>query len=118
MPPAVTEKSPNGQPFWTSWDGGDQTTGRITSSAIAVPANHCLVLPALHGPSIDDLRIQILNAADSRPLETIPLKAGETGWKFWQIPLDPRVAQVRVVADDNGAGWGQWIAVASPSQCR
>jgi hypothetical protein len=35
-------------------------------------------------------------------------------WAAWKVPLPRREMEVEIVADDQGSGWGQWMAVGMP----
>lgn len=118
LPPLVTAENGPGGGFWSSWAGADQSTGQLTSSAIETGPNHCLILSTLHGPSIQGLALRVEDAASSRVLETVPLRGGETRWKFWRVPIEPSVARVKIVGEDKGTGWGQWLAFGLPARCR
>lgn len=118
LPPSVTEINPVTRTFWSSWNGGDQSTGRMTSSIIGVPANGCLALLIIHGPSIGGLTVRVIDPGTSRELGLVPIRGGESGWKFWRIPLNSKQPTIRIVAEDSGTHVGEWLAIAPPFQCR
>lgn len=118
LPPLINIPNPMGGSFWSSWNGSDQTTGTISSSPISVPPTHCMVLLVLHGPSINGLHVRVSYPAGAAAPEEIPLRTDETEWKFWRIPLQSQAAQVQITGEDNGKGWGQWLALASPRDCK
>ena len=118
LPPGVTEINSVAKTFWSSWNGADQNTGRVTSSGIGVPANGCLALSIIHGPSIGGLTVRVIDAGTSRELGSVPMRGGESGWRFWRIPLSSNAPKVRIVAEDNGTHHGEWLAIAPPLECR
>ncbi len=118
LPPSITEINPITKSFWSSWNAGDQSTGRITSSDIGVPANGCLALSVIHGPSTGGLTVRVIDPRTSQELGLIPLRGGESGWKFWRVPLSSQPPAVRIVAEDSGTHAGEWLAIAPPLECR
>lgn len=118
LPPHVDEPNPATNVFWSSWNSTDASTGKLTSSVIAVPPNHCLALSVLHGPSTDGLSVKIVDEKTDKTAEIVPLRGGDTSWNFWRIPLEPETVKIRILASDGGADWGQWAAIASPWECK
>lgn len=118
LPPGAVAGTGTQGSFWSSWNGSDASTGQITSSAIPVPANHCLILPVLHGPSVQGLSAEITNAETNQTVEMIPMQNGETQWKLWRLPIDSKVTSIKILGRDAGAAWGQWLAIGTPQQCR
>lgn len=116
--PEGTFGTPPSTAVYASWTGRDQNTGRIVSSSFRTPANGCIILPVLHGPVVAGLSLQIFDADTNKVIALAPLQDGDTAWEFWRIPIKPAVTHLRVIGDDEGRGWGQWLAVAGPSECR
>ncbi len=103
--------------IYGSWSGSDANTGKITSSAFPVPPGGCLILPILHGSSIEGLAAEIGNADTGQLLVSVPMQNGDVAWEFWKISFDKSSRRLRVTIQDQGSGWGQWLAVAQPSAC-
>lgn len=105
-------------PVFGSWSGDDANTGRLTSSVFAPPADGCLVLPVLQGPRGGNLSASIVNPQNNQAVAQVRFDNGPNAWKFWEMRIPSAVTQVRIIADDRGKGWGEWLAIASPSKCR
>ncbi len=117
LPPGRYWDPPAG-PIYASWGGHDENTGRIASSIFPVPANSCIVLPVLHGPSVDGLFVDIVDADTGKGIASTPMQDGECQWQFWRVPITTTVKHARVIAQDQGRGWGQWLAMGGPRQCQ
>jgi hypothetical protein len=104
--------------FYASWSGSDRNTGHITSSNFSAPANSCIVLPVLHGPSVSGLSLEIIDADTNRVLEAAPMQDADIHWRFWSFSVVPTAKRLRISAEDQGQDSGQWLAVGQPSECR
>jgi hypothetical protein len=106
---------PRGTIYGTS-SREDTKTGQITSAPFETP-NGCLVLPVSHGPNVEGLSMQVIDADDGQTLQSIPLQNGDWGWRYWQIKLTSATRRIRIVGKEEGHAWGEWLALATPSQC-
>jgi hypothetical protein len=104
--------------FYGSWSGTDRNTGQIISSKFAAPANGCIVVPVLHGPSVAGLSVEIRDADTNGVLAVAPMQDTDIHWRFWRFSLPPSATHLRITAEDQGPDWGEWLAVGQPSQCR
>jgi hypothetical protein len=109
--------SPRG-PVYSTWNGSDGNTEHITSSAFDVPSDGCIVLPVLHGPSVDGLAVNVWDAEGKHIIGTVPMRDSDQQWRFWRMLLEARITRLRITVDDEGRGWGQWVAIGQPSRCR
>jgi hypothetical protein len=103
--------------IYGSWSGSGDKTGSIHSKPFAVPADHCLVLPVLHGTETYGQSVMLLDADTQQPLATLPMLDGRAFWDRWRIPIPASVQNLSVVATDEGAGPDEWLSVASPERC-
>lgn len=103
--------------FYSSWAGSDANTGRIVSSVFDAPASGCLILPVLQGPRAGGLAADIVNAENGRVLSSIPFQNAVKTWAFWRLPVGGSVRKLRIVAEDRGTNWGEWLAVGNPLLC-
>lgn len=103
--------------IYTSWKKSDRNTGEIMSSPIAVPVDSCLVIPVLHGENVHGLSVRIVNAESGHAVRTIPMQNGDIDWRYWRVTLDKPVTHVRIVAEDQGRDWGEWLDVSTPYEC-
>jgi hypothetical protein len=102
---------------YSSWQGHDEHTGQIVAEFRA-PANACIVLPVLHGPSIGGASARLLDADSGVVLADLPFRDRDVLWSLWRVPLNSNVKRLRFVATDDGRDWGQWLAVSAPMQCK
>ncbi len=117
-PPPSRFDAPPPNPIYSSWSGNDANTGQMVSSIFPAPANRCMILPVLHGPSVEGQSAQIEDADTGKLVESIPMQDADLQWEFWRVPLDVGVKRLRVSARDQGRNYGQWTALGSPSECR
>ena len=107
---------PRGTVYGT-WTRYDRNTGELTSSAFDAPSTGCLLIPVSHGMYIHGLSLDLVAASDGRMVETIPMQDGDVGWQFWRLGLQAPPPRLRIVARDQGSGWDEWLALATPSAC-
>jgi hypothetical protein len=105
------------QPFYSTW-GDDTRTGRITSSVFSAPANACVILPELQGPRADHLFAGIVDSDTNQVIAEARFQNTAKAWTFWRFPLPDSAKRLRIVAEDNGRAWGEWLAIGNPSLCR
>ncbi len=117
FPVVISGELPAG-PIYSSWGGSDRDTGQWQSSVFSIPANHCIILPVLHGPRVDGLSVTLTDDKSSQVIATAPMEDDATRWSFWRIAIPPATERVRVTASDTGTAWGQWAAIAGPDECR
>lgn len=116
--PAIPRRnSPHGL-IYSTWNGADANTGKITSSAFDVPADGCVILPVLHGPSVDGLAVNVWDAQGNRLMGAVQMLDGDQEWNYWRLHLPANVKRMFVSASDQGRSWGQWVAIGQPSRCR
>jgi hypothetical protein len=108
--------TPPGQVLYGSYSGSDANQGTLTSAPFEAAGQGCVVVPVAHGPSITGQSVRLVEDGSGKTVATIPLD--ENGfWQYWLIDL-PEAAKLRIVAEDKGAQWGQWVAVGEPHECR
>jgi len=104
--------------IYGSWSGADDKTGTMHSAPFAAPADGCLVLPVLPGTSSYGQSVQVRDADSSQVIADIPFLDGRTLWQRWRIPIPASTRKAAIFANDEGTGQNQWVAVASPEQCK
>jgi len=117
LPQLLVHNTPPG-PIYSTWNGDDGNQGQIDSSDFAVPASGCFILPVLHGPSTDGLSVEIINAETAQTVAAAPMQDYVKWWSYWRFHAGSNVQKVRVSVQDHGSGWGQWIAIGQPYECR
>lgn len=103
--------------FLSSWNGSDSSTSTLSSSSFTAPANGCAIWPILHGPSVGGLAAKLMDAQTGEVLAEAPLRDQDTKWSYWRLSLPGTSRRVKIVARDEGMKWGQWLAIAAPSEC-
>lgn len=106
------------EPFYASWSGGDRNTGRLTSSVFAAPTNGCLIFPVLQGPADGGLTANVVDADTNQAIVSVPFQNTPHQWVFWRLPVTPAAKRLRIVAEDAGKDWGEWLAIGNPSECK
>jgi hypothetical protein len=114
---SVTSFTPAGEIYGT-WHGSDSNIGTISSSNFAVPAAGCIIIPVLHGPSTARLSVELLDGDTNTVIEKMPMQDEDVQWEFWRVPIVGQARRLRLLARDQGKGFGQWLAVAAPAECR
>lgn len=109
------DPAPSG--YYGSWSGSDAKTGSIVSSVFSTPANACIVLPVLQGPRDGGLSVKVTDADTGRILMVVPFQNGNKNWSYWRIPVDSSTSRLKIMAEDHGKDWGEWLAIASPHLC-
>jgi hypothetical protein len=104
-------------PIYNSWSGNDAHVGRIASSTFSAPNQGCLILPVLQGYHSGALSTELINADTNELVTRIPFQDTSKAWIFWRISFPPSIKHLRIVAEDNGRNWGEWIALGGPSSC-
>ena len=105
-------------PVHSTYGGSDAAAGLIKSAVFERPKDGCLILPVFTGPVVNRLSAHLEDAATGIILEDLPLRNSRSQWHFWQVKVEPANETLRLVAEDEGRGWGQWIAVATPLTCQ
>lgn len=104
-------------PTYCSWSGHDENTGRAMAD-FSSPANGCVVLPILHGPSIGGASAELIDADSEKVLAEFPFRERDPLWTLWRVPVPSNAKRLRFLAVDNGKKGGQWLAVSAPLQCK
>lgn len=103
--------------MWSSYGGDDTKTGRIISGPLTPRSTGCLVVPVAHGPSVDRLSVALFDIASGQLIGMVPVDTDRRRWQLYEVRYDPALT-VRLVADDLGIAWGQWLAVGQPRSCK
>jgi hypothetical protein len=102
--------------MWGSWNHNDALTGRLTSGLFGPDPAGCVVVPVGHGPSVINQRMTVTSES-GKPVTDIPLRNDAGGWKLFEVHYDPTVGRIRITGEDEGTGWGQWLAAGEPRSC-
>jgi hypothetical protein len=71
------------------------------------------------GPDNHDLTLTVRDAVSKEVLAQLAPPPIRVTWWAWRpdLPLG-REMTIEIIAEDKGAGWGQWMAVGSPHVVR
>ena len=106
-----------GEILYGSYSGSDANQGTLTSAAFETGGRNCLALPVAHGPSTIGQSVRLANTENGRTVAAIPLAGANGNWQYWRIHVEG-VRRLRIIAEDQGSQWGQWVAVGEPHACK
>lgn len=116
--PVAPLDMPSSISYFESWAGSDANSGSLTSTAFDRPAGGCLVMEGAHGPATEGLSIQLVDADTAEIIASAPLMDRDLAWKFWQVNVRPGAKRLQMIARDDGRGWGEWLTVGEPHECK
>ena len=112
---------------YSSFSGNDANQGMLTVGPFSIENRGCFILPVAHGRPPRRSVVGLHRSArrgcrlpeSGKIVQPIfPWYGAGTNWRYWAIEVQPPVKMVRIVAEDRGSGWGQWLAVGEPHWCR
>ena len=106
----------SGEVLYGSHSGNDANRGVLLSAPFETNGQNCISLPVAHGPSIAGQSVRVVEALSGNIVAAIPLDEMSGVWQYWSVDVRG-VPRLRIIAEDNGAGWGQWVAVGEPHWC-
>ncbi|MBV9762706.1 MAG: hypothetical protein JO340_19250 [Acidobacteriaceae bacterium] len=118
IPPNMWPGQGPAGPVYGSWSGDNKKTGTIESSAFPAPSNNCIVLPVLQGPRKGGLSAAVVDADTGSPVAEVPLQDTDKQWIFWRLAFPASTKRLRIIAEDGGKNWGEWLAIGNPSLCK
>jgi hypothetical protein len=89
------------------WKRESPEENGVLTADFPTPAGQCVVLPLLHGPSVEGLSVTANDA-------TVSFQNGETAWTYARIPLHGPATTLTISAPHPG----NWLAVGEPQECR
>lgn len=100
---------------WSSWAGsGDGGTGLVRWASLPVQVGRRVEFGVQTGPTTGAQRIVLKNAATGVAFVDINVTDTVHEWSVLTFDIPAGVTAIDVEAQDNGAGWGEWIALTSP----
>ena len=101
--------------FYGSYaSAGDGTQGTLKIGPFDVRERLSIGIPFMTGPDQRGLSIAIVNHKTRTPIAELYPKHTPF-WSIWAVDISPgTAAKIDVIAKDDGAGWGQWLAIGYP----
>ncbi len=97
----------------------DAATGTIRLGPFHLDGHTGMGLPLVTGPDTHNLSVTVRDAATKvvlAQLDPLPMRGS---WWAWRPSLPQgREIDIEVVAEDKGAGWGQWQALGWPHKLK
>jgi hypothetical protein len=106
-----------GEVLYGSYSGSDANQGALTSAPFEPNGRDCIALPVAHGPSSGGQSVRLVEDGSGKTVAAIPLGESSGLWQYWSIDLQG-TDKLRIVAEDRGGQWGQWVAVGEPHWCK
>jgi hypothetical protein len=106
----------SGEILYGSFSGNDANRGVLSSGPFDASGRGCISLPVSHGPSVEGQSVRVVDATSGKTLAAIPLEDTNGIWQYWSVDVQA-ATRLRIIAEDNGAGWGQWVGVGEPHWC-
>ncbi|GEO38398.1 hypothetical protein SAE02_25460 [Skermanella aerolata] len=108
----VIRPDPNDK-VYGSWNGSDANVGNLVLDGLSVPVSRRIVIPVVTGPSSSSLSIAVLDSSGRELMRIQPESPMKWAALVIKVPLDAG-ATIDLSVDDNGPGWGQWMAIGTP----
>jgi hypothetical protein len=103
--------------LYGSYSGSDANQGVLTSAPFTAGGQACIALPVAHGPSVGGQSVRLVESDSGKTVQSIPLSETSGTWQYWAVELQG-VDKLRIVAEDRGRQFGQWVAVGEPHLCQ
>jgi len=107
-----------GEVLYGSYSGADANVGTMVSAPFSAHPPGCIVLPIAHGPFIEGQSVRLVAADNGEDLGSVRLDLDAGPWLYWAVYFSREVPMLRIVAEDRGNQFGQWVAVGEPHDCR
>ena len=103
-------------PVYSSWGGSDAHTGVIRMGPFSIRGQNAIALPLVTGPSNTGMEVKVVDVASGEILALLSPPPVHMKWWVWKISLPEGRSNMKimVVAQDNGASWGQWQGIGVP----
>lgn len=99
--------------YFGSWSGADNNTGRVRIE-LEVAGHDYFVLPYITGPVSGRQSIIISSKDSGAVIFSMQPSPTATGWKYLLVRVPEGAERLLVDAEDQGAAWGEWLAISNP----
>jgi hypothetical protein len=97
----------------------DASTGSIQLGPFHFDGKTQLAIPVVTGPDTHNLSLVVRDAVSKQVWSQLAPPAIHQTWWAWRPDLPTgREMDVEIFAEDQGAGWGQWLALGWPHAIR
>jgi hypothetical protein len=111
--PGGPDAPPTSGPVFGSYP--DAKTGTLRLGPFPLDGHTDIAIPLVTGPDNHNLSIVIRDAATKEVLATMTPPPMRVAWWYWRPDLpEGKEMAIEVIAQDNGSGWGQWLAIGWP----
>jgi hypothetical protein len=101
--------------FGSYTNGGDANRGTFEMGPFETRPDTFLGIPFITGPVTTSLSVTVLDHATHRPLAQFKKPPVVSSYSIWAVELPSGASsQVDVLAEDDGASWGQWLSIGLP----
>lgn len=97
-----------------SWVRSDADTGTIRIGPFRTASLDAIALPILTGPVSKKLSVVVVDARSGATIAQLSPPPVFTKWRAWKIVLPRRAMRLEIIVKDEGAEWGEWLAVGMP----
>jgi hypothetical protein len=95
--------------------GGDANRGTLTIGPFDAQKQLAIGIPFVTGPAQHGLSIAVVNHKTGVAIVELNRPPNTPRWAIWRANISPvKPIQIDVMAKDEGAGWGQWLAIGYP----
>jgi hypothetical protein len=104
--------------FGSYTNGGDANRGSVELGPFEIGREELLGIPFITGPVTTGLSVTVFDHASHRPVAQLKNPPVLPYYAIWSVDLSGVSSPVDVVANDDGAGWGQWLSIGMPVRLR
>jgi hypothetical protein len=113
-------KPPIGGPVYGSWSGSDTNKGIIKLGPLHIRNAAALAIPLITGPRNVGMEVKVVDMKTAELIGILSPPPARLQWWAWRVALpanQPEMA-IMIIAEDNGAGWGQWQGIGAPHRVK
>jgi len=101
-----------------SYVRGDQDTGTLRLGPFETGSYDTIALPILTGPVSRGLSIVVIDSRSGNTVAQLSPPPVLMKWRAWKVLLPRHDMRLEIVAQDQGAEWGEWMAVGMPHRLK
>jgi hypothetical protein len=107
-------------PVYGSWSGSDTNKGIIKLGPLYVRNAAAIAIPLITGPRNVGMEVKVVDVKTGELLGVLSPPPARLQWWAWRValPEDQPEMTIMIIAEDNGAGWGQWQGIGAPHRVK